>query len=260
MRCPVAAFLLQNLELDQSCSSSTSRGHIWHVWVLRNAITASHSHAFAEARSGSMYSSGSGLAREGCTLPCSSAQSHICAKVDVAAPMKLLWAVLTDFGAHQEVMPNLAKCELLPSRSPDTQLVYQHVFSQTVFWRVEASAVLEVRLEESADSPGRKALNFEMVSGDFAELTGRWVVYPDAADPSKASTLQYEIVFTPDPRAQIPSALAVFLLKQTLPANISALATRAEQVAKVRSCQHAIAIAISTSVRACCHAIPSDYK
>jgi ribosome-associated toxin RatA of RatAB toxin-antitoxin module len=174
-----------------------------------------------------------GGAGPGDGLTCSGAHQHICAKSPVAAPAELLWAVLTDFASLAKIMPNLEQCEQLPSKNPETVLLFQKAFSQTVFWRVEASAVLEVRTEDTEGPRPGKVLHFNMISGDFAELCGRWVVQPDENDPSAASTLQYEIVFMPEQRAQIPSALAVFLLKQALPHNISVLASRAEQLAQV---------------------------
>jgi Polyketide cyclase / dehydrase and lipid transport len=147
--------------------------------------------------------------------------------------MQRLWTVLTDFEAHPAVMPNVDTCEVLPNKGRSTVQLYQKVFSQTVFWRVEASAVLEVELHDSQDSSQGKALHFQMVSGDFADLSGRWVVHADPDDPQNASTLQYEIVFTPEKSANIPNALAVFLLKQALPTNISALAEQAEREPQV---------------------------
>jgi hypothetical protein len=77
-------------------------------------------------------------------------------------------------------------------------------------------------------------MNFRMVSGDFAELAGHWVVARDPKDPQN-SMLRYEIVFLPISKALIPSALRHFLVKQVLPNNIMALAAYAERVAKVSS-------------------------
>jgi ribosome-associated toxin RatA of RatAB toxin-antitoxin module len=190
-----------------------------------------------------LHSAGSSLAHLGCTLPRGGAQSHVCAKVEVDAPANLLWKVLTDFQAHAELMPNLAECEVLPSEAPNTLRVRQKVVSQTVFFRVEASALLEVDLDDSDALHPVKALNFRMISGDFAELSGRWTVQPDADKPESASTLQYEIVFTPDGRAHIPSALAVFLLKQALPLNIKELAAAAEHLAQALTLLHALIVA-----------------
>lgn len=162
-------------------------------------------------------------------------RSKISAEIPVAAPSDVLWGVLTDYDAHIYLMPNLEQCERLPSRRPDTVLLYQKVFSQTPFWRIEASAVLEV--QQKTASSWRK-MQFRMVSGDFAELSGKWVVVPDSKDPQNSSVLKYEIVLLPVSKALLPSSLRHFLLQRVFPGNILALATYAERLSQVPSPQH----------------------
>lgn len=157
-------------------------------------------------------------------------RSKISAEIPVAAPPDVLWGVLTDYDAHIFLMPNLEQCERLPSRRPDTVLLYQKVFSQTPFWRMEASAVLEIH-ESSA--PGWRKTQFRMLSGDFDELSGQWVVVPDSNDPQNSSILKYEIVLLPLSKALLPSSLRHFLLKRVFPGNILALATYAERLSQV---------------------------
>lgn len=161
-------------------------------------------------------------------------RSKISAEIPVAAPSEVLWGVLTDYDAHTFLMPNLEQCERLPSRRPDTVLLYQKVFSQTPFWRMEASAVLEVQEKTASDW---QKMQFRMVSGDFDELSGQWVVVPDANDPDK-SVLRYEMVLLPVSKALLPSSLRQFLLKKVFPSNILALATYAERLSQVlHSCR-----------------------
>lgn len=147
------------------------------------------------------------------------------------APADVLWGVLTDFSSHANLMPNLEQCEQLPSRKSDTELLFQKVFSQTPFWRLEASAMLEYR--QKIAKSWRK-MNFWMISGDFAELSGHWVVAEDAQTPSHC-ILRYEIVFLPMCKAAIPCAMKQFLAKQVLPYNIMTLAAHAEQLSQVLS-------------------------
>jgi hypothetical protein len=106
------------------------------------------------------------------------------------------------------------------------------MFIHTVFWRVEAAANVEVHI-----TPGRgklgSTLEFSMFSGDFRAFSGRWVVLPSEDDP-QACVLHYDVLLELSSEAQLPSALCMFLLRQTLPHNISALAARAERQALVR--------------------------
>lgn len=154
-------------------------------------------------------------------------RSKVSAEIKVHAPADVLWGVLTDFSAHVHLMPNVEQCEQLPSRQADTTLLFQKVFSQTPFWRVEASAMLEYRQKRA--SSWRK-MNFRMVSGDFAELSGHWVV---AESSPYQSVLRYEIVFLPTCKAAIPCAMKQFLAKQVLPCNIMALVAHAETISQV---------------------------
>ena len=156
-------------------------------------------------------------------------RSKVSAEIKVHAPADVLWDVLTDFSSHVHLMPNVEQCEQVPSGRPNTALFIQKVFSQTPFWRVEASAMLEYR-QKRAES--WRKMNFRMLSGDFAELSGHWVVAEDHSTPLH-SILRYEIVFMPLCEAAIPCAMKQFLAKQVLPCNIMALAAHAEQLAQV---------------------------
>lgn len=158
-------------------------------------------------------------------------RSKVSAEIKVHAPADVLWGVLTDFSSHVDLMPNVQQCEQLPSRRPDTELLFQKVSSQTPFWSVEASAMLEYRQKRAKSW---RKMNFRMISGDFAELSGHWVVAEDPNTPLH-SVLRYEIVFLPMCKAAIPCAMKQFLAKQVLPCNIMALAAHAEQLSQVNS-------------------------
>ena len=124
-------------------------------------------------------------------------RSKVSAEIKVHAPADVLWDVLTDFSSHVHLMPNVEQCEQVPSRRADTELYRQKVFSQTPFWRLEASAMLEYR-QKKAES--WRKMNFRMLSGDFAELSGHWVVAEDRTTPLH-SILRYCLLYTsPSPR------------------------------------------------------------
>lgn len=181
-----------------------------------------------------------------------------------AAPKRQVWAVLTDYERLAEFIPNLESCQRLASRTPGRLLLRQRGCSQAALWRLEAGktytswassssnvlyerisqqhfttfnhtvfhdviaeAVLEV-WEESLPM-GARALHFVLVEGDFELFEGRWLV---EADPTVrqgmlATLLRYEARL--QPKASLPSAIVSQVLVAGLPANILAIARRAEQ-------------------------------
>jgi hypothetical protein len=74
--------------------------------------------------------------------------------------------------------------------------------------------------------------SFLMCHDPKQEFSGRWVVEPCApgvpGGPSLATNLRYEIAAVP--QLSISSALVAYVLRCGLPANLTAIARRAEQV------------------------------
>lgn len=139
--------------------------------------------------------------------------------------------MLTDYESLPQFVPNLEFCERLPPapNSKGKVRLKQRGCSQGVFWRLEAEAVLEV--DEVTDLPmGRREARFTMISGDFKELNGRWVVEPSpgASSTGMATILRYDISIMP--RFNLPSAIVSYIVRGGLPANIKAVAARAEKV------------------------------
>ena len=60
------------------------------------------------------------------------------------------------------------------------------------------------------------------------EFDGRWVVEPGGSGDAPVTTLRYEIALVP--KLSIPSAAIVHVVRSGLPANIKAIARRAEEV------------------------------
>ena len=63
------------------------------------------------------------------------------------------------------------------------------------------------------------------------EFDGRWVVEPGSSGGGPVTTLRYEISVVP--KFSIPSAALVHVIRSGLPANMQAIALRAEQVRPV---------------------------
>ena len=65
------------------------------------------------------------------------------------------------------------------------------------------------------------------VSTCLQEFDGRWVVEPGGSGDTPVTTLRYQIALVP--KLSIPSAAIVHVVRSGLPANIRAIAQRAEE-------------------------------
>lgn len=96
-----------------------------------------------------------------------STSKNVSADIVVHAAPRDVWHVLTDYDQLASIVPNLAQCHRVQGSKPGSTLLYQKGFCQTVFWRLEAAAVLEVTHTQGTSNGGRRELQFQMVSGDF---------------------------------------------------------------------------------------------
>ena len=90
---------------------------------------------------------------------------HIFAEVRVHASVEQVWRVITDYDNLAEFVPNLVVSERLPSNVTGRIQLRQIGCSQSVFWRLEAEAVLEC--VEVHKAMGAKELRFKAIEGDF---------------------------------------------------------------------------------------------
>ncbi|KAL4859881.1 hypothetical protein ACK3TF_000138 [Chlorella vulgaris] len=152
---------------------------------------------------------------------------RIVAETVVQAPVDVVWRVLTSYERLATFVPNLESCERLPSPRSGKVWIRQRGCSQSVLWRLEAEAVIEV--EEVRMPLGRSEARFTMVEGDFKELSGRWVVEPDPSSAaSMATLLRFDI--TVQPKIALPSSVVSYVVRAGLPANIQAVCRRAEEI------------------------------
>ena len=139
--------------------------------------------------------------------------------------------MLTDYEALPSFVPNLERCERLPSLTPGKILLRQVACSQGGLWRLEAQAMLEV--EEIVGPMGRREARFSAVGGDFKHFTGRWVVEPDASSSvGHATILRYDI--SVQPCIPMPPSVVSYVVRAGLPANVKAIVQRAEDLAAKR--------------------------
>ncbi|KAI8111305.1 hypothetical protein M9434_004877 [Picochlorum sp. BPE23] len=171
---------------------------------------------------------------------------RIVAEVRVQAQLEDVWGVLTDYEALPGFVPNLEVCERLPSVKPGVTRLRQVGCSQSILWRLEAEAELEVE-EVDSSSSWRKEVRFRMISGDFEELYGRWIVESNMASSAQMSTfLRYDICI--QPRFSLPSQITSYIIKAGLPSNIRAIASRAESVSEARLKASGLASWVGTEV------------
>lgn len=90
---------------------------------------------------------------------------HIFAEVRVHASVEQVWRVITDYDNLAEFVPNLVISEQIPSNVTGRIRLHQVGCSQSVFWRLEAEAVLEC--VEVHKAMGAKELRFKAIEGDF---------------------------------------------------------------------------------------------
>jgi ribosome-associated toxin RatA of RatAB toxin-antitoxin module len=156
------------------------------------------------------------------------------AETTVAAPVDIVWKVLTEYERLPEFIPNLEECRRLSTSAPGRIRLLQRACSQAALWRLEASAILDI--EEVKLPMGRREARFTMVKGDFKELNGRWIVQPNPSSSSgsrgQSCLLRYDISLSP--RLSLPATIVSYIVKAGLPANINAVIRRAEQLARDR--------------------------
>ena len=76
-----------------------------------------------------------------------------------------VWQVLMDFESLPEFIPNLELTQRVPGAPPGRVWLRQRGCSQSLFWRLQAAALLELR--EVQRPLGRRELRFHMIEGDF---------------------------------------------------------------------------------------------
>ena len=85
------------------------------------------------------------------------------------------------------------------------------------------------------------------------EFDGRWVVEPGGSGAAPVTTLRYEIALVP--KLSIPSAAIVHVVRSGLPANIKAIARRAEEVCTLASGRQQVLMLMMNTLVLCWGAV-----
>ena len=80
-------------------------------------------------------------------------------------------SVLTSYNKLADFVPNLDLCERMPGAPPGKQRLRQRACSQSLYWRLQAEAILDLQMVERP--LGRRELHFTMVEGDF-QVSADW--------------------------------------------------------------------------------------
>ena len=87
-----------------------------------------------------------------------------------------VWAVLTDYDKLVEFVPNLEVCEKLPGGTATRYRLRQQGCSQSLYLRLEASALLDV--QEVRGAMGRRELRFAMIESPNLKVPASGAVVP----------------------------------------------------------------------------------
>lgn len=105
---------------------------------------------------------------------------RIFAEVKVHASVDQVWRVITDYDHLADFVPNLVSSKRIPSSKPGKIHLKQLGCSQSVFWRLEAEAVLEC--VEVQRVMGAKELRFKAIEGDFKVRPSNGKLPPELPD------------------------------------------------------------------------------
>ena len=152
---------------------------------------------------------------------------RIVAETPVRAPTNVVWKVLTDYERLSSFVPNLELCERINCGKRNAIRLRQVACSQSVLWRLQAEAILEV--EEIETRLGTQELRFTSIAGDFCYLSGKWSIVPDhTAAAGTGSIIKYDLSL--QPRFPLPSAMVSHVVRAGLPNNIQAIVDRAQKL------------------------------
>jgi ribosome-associated toxin RatA of RatAB toxin-antitoxin module len=147
---------------------------------------------------------------------------QITAKIQIPQSVEQVWKVLTDYEALAEFIPNLAKSRRLAHPTGGIRL--EQVGSQRLL-NLNFCARVVLDLEECF----HKAINFQMVEGDFKEYSGNWYLEPYCVGEDLGTNLCYTLYILP--KLVMPVTVIERRLKNDLQLNLLAIRQRVEELA-----------------------------
>jgi ribosome-associated toxin RatA of RatAB toxin-antitoxin module len=101
----------------------------------------------------------------------------------VAAPLDVVWSVLTDYENFEQFLPSVASSSVIKAE-PSRKVVEQVDSRRILMMDVEST----VRTENVEQAPDR--IYFQLVDGDLKTLQGYWKLHPVATESTEAGDRQ----------------------------------------------------------------------
>ncbi len=139
-------------------------------------------------------------------------ERRISATIQIPHSVQQVWAVLTNYEALSEFIPNLALSRRL--NSPDGKILIEQIGNQKLL-NINFSARVVLAMQEEFPT----AVRFQMVEGDFKAFLGAWVLTPTDDGAGTALTYTVDIL----PKLTMPIKLVECRLRMDLPVNLVAI-------------------------------------
>jgi ribosome-associated toxin RatA of RatAB toxin-antitoxin module len=142
-------------------------------------------------------------------------EEGLSARIRVAVPPQVVWAVLTDYDHLSEFVPDLLVSRVIGETEGD-RLLYQQGKVRLLFYIFRSAVTLRVHEE-----PPRK-IAFAQATGDFDYFHGSWSLQ------SMESGAETDLVYTlwAHPKFYVPHWLVELMLKRDIPKRLFALRDR----------------------------------
>ncbi|MBP6013950.1 MAG: SRPBCC family protein [Alphaproteobacteria bacterium] len=138
--------------------------------------------------------------------------ARVSAVIDIAAPPRSVWSVMTDCARAPRFLPGLISCRVLESDPGGAWDIREHV----VDWAWYLPTVRNV-FRSDYEPPTR--LRFKRTDGDLARSEGEWRL--ESMKGGAATRLSYTALLSP--RSWIPPSLALSSVKEDVPNVLLAL-------------------------------------
>lgn len=149
--------------------------------------------------------------------------ARIRAAIDIAAPPRVVWLIMTDCERAPRFVPGLESCRIL-SRDPGGRW---DVREHQVIWAWFMPRVRNV-FHSDYEAPAR--LRFHRVEGDLRRSEGEWRLEP--LDNGRATRLVYDAIMAPS--VPLPDFLVVEALRRDIPIVLRELRRESQSAAAQR--------------------------
>jgi uncharacterized protein YndB with AHSA1/START domain len=153
------------------------------------------------------------------TIDPAAPRGRVRAAVQIPAPPDAIWSVMTDCAQAPHYVPGLKRCRRIDGARDGSWEDIEHEVRYS--WLLPAVRYV---FRAQYDRPHR--VDFHRIRGDLKEEQGTWLLIrsPDGA----ATLVEYEVYL--DPGFWIPQFLVVRMLRKDVPAVLSGLRERVEEV------------------------------